>query len=490
MKGGLIHAAKVVLVRWHRLSLALLPFQTTWFVNRLLAGRHAFLVSRILNVSMDYPARDGCDTWPHAFVSDFSSRRSALRGGRMGFNGGKRAEPWVFLDVTNYWRHDDRTGLHRRICEEVRYLGPASHVIVYDPLVHSYRYANDLLAAKFPTQERREGPVVFSRGDKLVLMQAAVPDGVRLADFSSHGVRIIAIVDDVIPIRHPEMVVSNQGFVHAFRDIILHADLVLSVSKTAVGEIRDVVRREGYPANAGLRYGYFYNGCDFRMAEAGPLSADEQELVHDLAGRPFVLSVGALEARKGYLAGIRAFETLWAQGSGLCHVITGQARATTGDLVERIRSNPAYGKTLFLAKGSSDALLSWLYRHSLFVLNCSYAEGFGIPLMEASFYGRPVLARDLPVFREIMGDEVRYFHGDDPKVLGKAVREAAVAVESGEFRPARRDHIACLTWKESAAMLGREIAACGEGNDAAGSGGTVLSDTGVQLRGDDAARDR
>ena len=43
----------------------------------------------------------------------------------------------------------------------------------------------------------------------------------------------------------------------------------------------------------------------------------------------------------------------------------------------------------------------------------SFAEGFGLPVAEALQLGTPVLASDLPVFREFAGDIPSYFDSLD-----------------------------------------------------------------------------
>ncbi|GEM_PF-1894708 len=450
--GCLIHFAKTCVVLLYRVGCFLLPFQTQWVANRLLRGKHGIIVCRLLTLSMDWPETDGCETFWNAVKSDFSSKRFHLRDGRMRFNHGTDPHPVCFLDVTNYYRHDDKTGLHRRIYELLRVLlvdkDLDCRAVYCNPRTEGYQYANRLVQARFPEAPVYSDPVVFQKGDKLVLMQAAVPDGVSLSLFAEQGIAVVAVVDDVIPIQHPEMVKSNIGFIHAFRDIMANASLVLSVSMTAVEEIKQCAKDHGYEVNSEMQYGCFYNGCDFKKPEGADLDASEQALVDVLKGKRFVFSVGTFEPRKGYGEAIKAFELLWKQGSDVSYVIAGRVGMSTGTFVADCKRHPEYGKHLLLAVGASDLLLSKLYEMCLFVLNCSHAEGFGIPLMEATFYRKPILARRLPVFEEIMKDQIRYFEDSSPDVLAGHLEKAMRDVATGVFVSADKTKISYYSWDE------------------------------------------
>ncbi len=450
--GFLIHFAKTCVVLLYRVGCFLLPFQTQWAANRMLKGKHGIIVCRLLTLSMDWPETDGCETFWKAVRSDFSSKRLHLRDGRMRFNHGTNPRPVCFLDVTNYYRHDDKTGLHRRIFELLRVLLADKEVdcraVYFNPRTEGYQYAGRLVQAKFPKAPLYSDPVVFQKGDKLVLMQAAVPDGISLSSFVGQGIAVVAVVDDVIPIQHPEMVRSNVGFIHAFRDIMSNACMVLSVSMTAVEEIKQCAKDHGYEVNPEMQYGCFYNGCDFKKPEETVLDGTEQALVDALKGKPFVFSIGTFEPRKGYGEAIKAFELLWKQGSDVSYVIAGRVGMSTGTFVDDCKKHPEYGKHLLLAVGASDLLLSKLYETCQFVLNCSHAEGFGIPLMEATFYRKPILARRLPVFEEIMKDQIRYFDDSTPKVLAEQLEKAMRDVGVGAFVGADKTKISYYSWDD------------------------------------------
>ncbi len=66
--------------------------------------------------------------------------------------------------------------------------------------------------------------------------------------------------------------------------------------------------------------------------------------------------------------------------------------------------------------------LSFLYDHSAAVLCASFAEGFGLPIVEAARRGRPVICSDIAVFREVGGDGAAYFRANDPEALTGCLR--------------------------------------------------------------------
>jgi glycosyltransferase involved in cell wall biosynthesis len=62
-----------------------------------------------------------------------------------------------------------------------------------------------------------------------------------------------------------------------------------------------------------------------------------------------------------------------------------------------------------------------LYRNTALLLMTSDREGFGLPVVEALSAGIPVVARDLPVLREVGGEAVTYLAGDDPETWSATV---------------------------------------------------------------------
>ncbi|HEX8391881.1 MAG TPA: glycosyltransferase family 1 protein [Longimicrobium sp.] len=82
--------------------------------------------------------------------------------------------------------------------------------------------------------------------------------------------------------------------------------------------------------------------------------------------------------------------------------------------------------------------LAAVYRRAALVVNPSAREGFGLPLVEAMACGVPVLASDLPVFREVGADSVRYVAGDDASAWSEAIRAEVHRTSDSESRGTAR----------------------------------------------------
>lgn len=71
---------------------------------------------------------------------------------------------------------------------------------------------------------------------------------------------------------------------------------------------------------------------------------------------------------------------------------------------------------------TSEATKRSLLAGALGVVVPSYSEGFGIPLVEGAFFGKPVFCSDIPVFREVAGAGAFYFDPYSPRSIAAALR--------------------------------------------------------------------
>ena len=56
--------------------------------------------------------------------------------------------------------------------------------------------------------------------------------------------------------------------------------------------------------------------------------------------------------------------------------------------------------------------LVYFYKHALALIHPSLDEGFGLPLLEAAYFNLPVIASDIEVYKEVMGNQYMSFNPD------------------------------------------------------------------------------
>ena len=77
--------------------------------------------------------------------------------------------------------------------------------------------------------------------------------------------------------------------------------------------------------------------------------------------------------------------------------------------------------------------------------------GFGLPLIEAAQRGLSILARDIPVFREVAGTHASYFSGSRPDELALAVQGWLALAQQGAAPSSAG--LSWLTWQQSTHAL-------------------------------------
>jgi glycosyltransferase involved in cell wall biosynthesis len=117
----------------------------------------------------------------------------------------------------------------------------------------------------------------------------------------------------------------------------------------------------------------------------------------------------------------------------------------------QIETHPELGKRLHFFEDAPDALLAQLYQAAAGVITPSEAEGFGLPLVEAVRLGKPVLCRDLAVFRELVHDGATYFSGSDPENLAACIGQWLSDISAGQAPLA--DPAKLSSWREATGRL-------------------------------------
>ena len=91
----------------------------------------------------------------------------------------------------------------------------------------------------------------------------------------------------------------------------------------------------------------------------------------------------------------------------------------------RLRGHPELNRRLFWLNGISAECLDKVFATSICLIAASEGEGFGLPLIEAAKHQLAIIARDIPVFREVAGQYATYFAGMQPGDLAGAIKSCS-----------------------------------------------------------------
>lgn len=272
----------------------------------------------------------------------------------------------------------------------------------------------------------------------------------QLEQFARAGGRLWFLICDLLPIERPEWFSRNNVLRYkAWLDTIVGlAEGFLCISTQTEEDLRRVITSR-YGLDGGYSTSVVPMGHDIRESLLDQMAAADTSVRFDIIA-PFFLMVGTLEPRKGHADILAAYSELWKQGSEDRLVLVGRIGWAVDDLRDIIRSHAEYGGKLLWFDNVGDLELERIYRACKGVIIASHAEGFGLPLIEALGYNKPVLARDLPIFRihERLG--VRYFPADGSAVqIADSISEWANEIDQNAVTVTRPE----ASWQISAQAL-------------------------------------
>ena len=362
-------------------------------------------------------------------------------------------EKTLYFDLTVQKIADTGTGIQRVEKEELKNLFKTGCPYKVIPFYFD-RTGKGLFACE--TGQRIEpmpGDIVYSAD--LSLVETAANKS-QLDELYAKGIQIWFMIYDLIPIRFPET--CSDRLVPAFEEwlkVAVRYTGIIGISKATTDDARTyLAEHPEIERNPDLRMTWTWIGCDFsghREPNKVPaINALGNEIRAD--GPVRLLMVSTVEPRKMYDQAVQAFDLLKKRGVNVCLDIVGREGWKVEKTVQLIESSPNYGISLFWHKGGiSDDELDELYRAADGIVFASKAEGFGLAITEGAFYGKPLIIRDIPVFREIAGDNAYYFSGFEPENLADAVEEWIALFRAGKAPSSSGIHL--TSWQEHGEKL-------------------------------------
>ena len=382
----------------------------------------------------------------------------------------RTAKRQLFVDVTVTAENDLRTGIQRVVRSIVSALIemdlPEYRI---EPVYLSseggrwhYRYARQWSSqiVDISSEWVIDEPIDRAPGDYLLIadfLSGMLPQIMNSGIFDAlrrDGVEVKSVVYDILPITLPSMFPTESELNHKlWLESVFKLDGAICISKSVADELTLWWKENTNVELNCFTIDWFHLGADIESSvPTKGFSGDYLTTIRSIEESISFLMVGTIEPRKGYAQSLAAFQLLWDRGIDVNLVFVGKQGWMIDELANKIKSSTEYNRKLFWLESISDEYLEKVYAASSCLIAASEAEGFGLPLIEAAQHKLPIIARDIPVFREVAGEYAFYFKDSkDPQCIAETVLQWLEL--NAKAKVPRSDAMPWLTWKQSAQQL-------------------------------------
>jgi len=254
---------------------------------------------------------------------------------------------------------------------------------------------------------------------------------------AANGLRAVYLIHDLIPLTHPEFCRPGEAQKHSerIRNVLASASGVIGNSQTTIDELAAFAKSNELemPPQAVAWIAGYTSGA------AKPKALD----------RPYFLTVGTIEGRKNHLLLLQVWRRLVADLGNRAPilVIVGQRGWEAERAFEILDQLGALeGHVLELGTCGDEELADWI-AGARALLMPSFTEGFGLPVIESLELGTPVIASDLPVYREIVGSIPTYLDPLDSSGWARSIKAFSSAATERERQKAQMAAYRAPTWE-------------------------------------------
>lgn len=373
-------------------------------------------------------------------------------------------QPQLLVDVGVLAGIDSKTGIQRvvrGIAMELVRNPPDGWLIRFVRAAERrgyYVYAHEAALKLFGYNDGlgEDMPIEYGEGDIFLGLDLTIYETLEhtswLDSMHRYGVRMYFVVYDIIPLIFKLYVPDGISvFFEDWMRTIIRFDGLVCISASVAEEVRQWIAGHDL-VRSSFEVSSFHLGAEVeRTQPTMGLPEDAATTLLLIRERPSILVVSTIEPRKRHRQILAAMDMLWSEGVDANLVFVGKSGWKMDDFEATLRSHHENGDRLFWLRGISDEYLTKIYEASTVLLSASEAEGFGLSIIEAARYGKPLILRDIPVFREVAGDHAFYFSGLDAKDLADALRRWLDAYAQG-VAPSSTG-IRWSTWQESCQSL-------------------------------------
>lgn len=204
------------------------------------------------------------------------------------------------------------------------------------------------------------------------------------------SLRTTVVLHDFLPLETPAFFAPDQRVEHVdFARFVADCDRVVVASAHLVPRVEGV--RLLFGATRPSETSVVPYGVDARSWPTRPIAKR--------SGAEFVM-VGSMEERKNHALALRALGMLAGNGRQLTLHVVGSARPVHRETQKSLAFARHQGVVVIEHRGVGDDVIRGLMANCVASMYLSWAEGYGLPVLESLALGVPVIASDTPPNRE------------------------------------------------------------------------------------------
>jgi glycosyltransferase involved in cell wall biosynthesis len=245
---------------------------------------------------------------------------------------------------------------------------------------------------------------------------------------------------------------ANHKFMHTLRRSLRDAHVIMSVSESTKNDIEKYFNVDPAKSKVALL------GVDVKPSKTNDVSSVDTQ---KLPTKPYIMFVGAGDARRRIDDAVAAFNNLKASGRDIQLVLVGENFKSPTDIPNVAVRNAVLGssyKSDILTLGYvDDETKQQLYKDAIAYVYPTKYEGFGIPILESMLLECPVIVYKNSSTAEVGGEYAIYAKDwNDIKIQVEKLMDEPRSVKQKRAEAAKK-HAEQFTWDKTATILYQEL---------------------------------
>lgn len=200
---------------------------------------------------------------------------------------------------------------------------------------------------------------------------------------------------------------SLKKFSRKFTKRMNRADMICCISNFTKNDVM-----KHFPTSKPMQV--IYNGVEF-----GDVALEKRPELPFTDQKGFLFSIGQIRQKKNFHVLLDAMKLLPEYNL----VIAGEKGSEYSDMIEQCIASQGISNVCLTGTIHNSEKI-WLYNHCQAFVFPSLFEGFGLPVIEAMSYGKPVISSDKTSLKEICSEHAFILENFEPEHIAQKIKQA------------------------------------------------------------------